>query len=152
MRQQLEPQPVAHNQLSSQRSAQEIRPEPRCRADASGRALDAVWFHRSIGVCNFLAKTHVLSDCERALVTFGIMWAPHGGSDAEDLFVTFGLTRSEYLSLIFATLAPAVNETKQTQNFKRVLHNDLSRAWATYEDPASQVGEGVEVVPLRSER
>jgi hypothetical protein len=91
--------------------------------------FDAIWVQKSLGVCRFLESVHALPPANRALVTFAVMWAPFGGSPREDLLVTFGVSRSRFLSLLAGALKPDDREKRHVQDLKSALRDDLALSW-----------------------
>ncbi|MGW0043623.1 hypothetical protein [Rhodococcus sp. NPDC003348] len=118
---------VEHRTAKTTGTEEFLIPE-QCAPDGA-RKLDVIWLRRSLGICGYLERVHSLSSSDRPLVTFAIMWAPYGGSRPEDLLVTFGVHRAEFHSLLAAALAPKNAEDPQARNLKKLLHDDLVRAW-----------------------
>jgi hypothetical protein len=87
------------------------------------------WLRQSLRVCDLLASVHSISPADRALVAFAIEWAPYGGADAEDLFVTFGVQRNRFLHLLQTAMTPRPSDLGHLRNVKATLCTDLLRAW-----------------------
>ncbi|WP_152447800.1 hypothetical protein [Rhodococcus triatomae] len=93
------------------------------------KGFDAIWSRRSIGMCELLERAHALGPFDRSLVSFGIMWAPTGGSDAEEIMITFGVSRTDYLALLTGALTPRSDDPRQAKELKTILREELLRAW-----------------------
>jgi hypothetical protein len=91
-----------------------------------------VWLRRSLGICTYLERTASLRPADRALVSFAIMWAPYGGSSAEDLMVTFGVRRAQFVGRVAQVLDPVAAEDEQVRRLKNALREELVAAWTAH--------------------
>ncbi len=87
------------------------------------------WLRQSLRACDLLASVQSISPSDRALVAFGIEWAPYGGADSEELFIKFGVQRNRFLVLLQAAMAPRPSDLERLRILKTTLCNDLLRAW-----------------------
>lgn len=111
-------------------------PSPR-----SDQRLGSVWLHRSLGICSYLVTTRSLSPSARALVTFAIMWAPYGGAESDELMVSFGMPRPQFLGKLELALAPEDSDSRQVRELKAMLRHELVTAWGA--DLALEAGPPV---------
>ncbi|MDT2006675.1 hypothetical protein FXW78_22480 [Rhodococcus opacus] len=119
--------PPAHR--NGNRDARQYHP----RADAPTRSQDLDWVRHALHVCDLLASVHSLSPSDRALLAFAIQWAPYGGADPEELFITFGVPRTKFLHMLGAAMTPRPTDLQQLRAIKTSLHNDLLRARQTHQ-------------------
>ncbi|MFF0818647.1 hypothetical protein ACFYVR_26390 [Rhodococcus sp. NPDC003318] len=94
------------------------------------QTFDVVWLRRSLGICGYLERMHLLSCSDRAVLSLAIMAAPRGGSGADELLVTFGGTRDELLARVEAALRPTEAEPPQDRQLKTMLCAELLKAWS----------------------
>jgi hypothetical protein len=102
-----------------------------CVRPRSLRNLDGIWLRRSLGICDYLEKVRSLTNRDRAVVSFAIMWAPYGGSERDELFVTFGLHPAEYAALLTSVLTPTESDREEARELKSLLREDLELAWSS---------------------
>ncbi|MQY21464.1 Zn-ribbon domain-containing OB-fold protein [Nocardia macrotermitis] len=103
---------------------------------AREKPRDPIWVRSCLHQCDFLATSRSLDAEARALIRFAIQWAPFGGASAEELLVTFGVTRWRFVQAIRENLRPRTGDSRTVRTFKRNLLDALSLGWQIYPNSA----------------
>lgn len=100
-------------------------------------SYDSTWVRSWLHLCDFLEATESLDAEARSLISFAVRWAPFGGANAEELFVTCGVTRWRFVQMIRDALRPHPHDSRKARAFKRNLLDALSWAWRAYPDSSA---------------
>ncbi|MFF0457777.1 hypothetical protein [Nocardia africana] len=73
----------------------------------------------------------------KTVIMFAIRWAPFGGAPAEELMITFGVTRWRFLHMIRQALRPRAGDRKDARTVKRHLLEVVNWSWHAYPDSSS---------------
>ncbi|WP_280398585.1 hypothetical protein [Nocardia carnea] len=87
------------------------------------------WVRIALQQCRALERGRALNAEVLPLLGFAIRWAPFGGARAEELLLSFGVTRHRFLELVSRALRPRDSDDPHTRQLKRHLRESLAWAW-----------------------
>ncbi|MFE2996722.1 hypothetical protein ACFXG4_17095 [Nocardia sp. NPDC059246] len=93
------------------------------------RGRDAFWVRSALSQLEFLASGRSIEPETRSVIEFAIRWAPYGGASAGDLFVTFGVDRRRFMTLLEEGLWTRRSDSSEERWFKQRLSDALTSAW-----------------------
>lgn len=98
---------------------------------------DSTWVRSCMHQCDFLAAAHSLDNDARASIRFAITWAPFGGASADELLMTFGVTRWRFVQRVREFLQPRAGDTRNERTIKQNLLEAVSWGWRMYPDSSA---------------
>ncbi|MGW5381347.1 hypothetical protein [Nocardia sp. NPDC003963] len=87
------------------------------------------WVRTALQQCAVLETARSLAPGTKPLLVFAIRWAPFGGATAEEVFLTFGVTRRKFLQMTVEALDSRAFDDPRMGRLKKQLSLTLTRAW-----------------------
>ncbi|WP_157121444.1 hypothetical protein [Nocardia miyunensis] len=125
------------------------RPKP-AAGPSQEKPYDPTWVRSCLHQCDLLATARSIDADGKTLIRFAIQWAPFGGAGAEELLVTFGITRRQFVQSLRDKLLPRIDDSRTVRTIKRNLTEALSPGWRM--QPSTSAVPGPTSAPIASAR